>query len=79
MPPKGRCRERFTERGAGLEDAADDERSRSLVRIRYGGGTHTSCGRAAVLAHSGEAAGPSVAKTEVGRVPRFCQLTLHNL
>ena len=56
-----------------LGDAVTDERV-GLFTPDKDGGTHTSCGRAAVLAaRRGTVCG------EVGRVPRFCQLTLHTL
>jgi len=70
MPPKALSR--FAERGAGWRTPSPT--SALEYSLRSDGDTHTSCGRVAVIAaRRGTVCG------EVGRVPRFPQLTVRSL
>ena len=62
-------------RNLKLGEAVTDERA-GVFTPDKDGGTHTSCGRAAVLAAR---RGTVCGEVGLGRVPRFCQLTLHTL
>ena len=71
MPPKALSR--FAERGENPGTTVTDERV-GVFTPDKDGHTHTSCGRVAVIAaRHGTVCG------EVGRVPRFPQLTVRSL